>query len=470
MRALRVLGLDDGGQDGTGTNLVCEDPGTGEQFSVPCDDRLRAGARGDLSRLGQLEIEMESQLRPRDIQAKIRAGATVEQVAALAGSAVTKVERFAYPVLQERISVAERARKARPIIDGIPAGASVQDTVAATLAARGHDGVVGWDAFKDEQGWVLTLTWSAGRSENRAHWLFHPGPDGGTLSARDDAAVEIVDPALRAPRPLRPVRNNAVSNVLLDPTVPTSIGSVGPVTAGGVTAGAITASAVTAGAETADVAAGSSGSGEAASRSTHPAGSRLPAAQKSRFGLPASTPFSPLDGSVEDTVTDERAGANPVPARVQIARTGTDSPPRAMPTAPAPGRAPAATPATTPGAMSANTRSTVTATAVAAAMSGNETADAAAGGTAAAAPGGTGGTAGGTGATAAGATAAAARSPRRGQRPAILGRCAARHQVDRPLAHPPTRPSQRRRAPTPWPPGRTGPAAVNRWNTVGGPT
>jgi len=432
MRALRVLGLDDGGQDGAGTYLVCEDPATGEQFSVPCDDRLRAGARGDLSRLGQLEIEMESQLRPRDIQAKIRAGATVEQVAALAGTAVTKVERFAYPVLQERISVAERARKARPIIDGTPAGASVQDTVAATLAARGHDGVVGWDAFKDDQGWILTLTWSAGRSENRAHWLFHPGPDGGTLSARDDAAVEIIDPALRAPRPLRPVRPNAVSNLLLDPTVPTSIGSVGPVTAG----------AETAGAETAGVAAGSSRLGEAASRSSHPAGSRLPAAQISRFGLPASAPFSPLDGSVsagrperlvEDTVTDERAGANPVPARAQIARTGTDSPPRAMPTAPAPGRAPAATPAATPGAMSATTmsattRSTVTATAVVAATSGNGTADAARGGTPAATAGGTGaaaagGTAaaapGGTGAAAAGASAAAARSPRRGQRPAM---------------------------------------------------
>jgi len=413
MRALRVLGLDDGGQHGAGTNLVCEDPTTGEQFSVPCDDRLRAGARGDLSRLGQLEIEMESQLRPRDIQAKIRGGATVEQVAAMAGTAVIKVERFAYPVLQERISVADRARKARPTIDGITAGASVQDTVAATLAARGHDGVVGWDAFKDEQGWVLTLTWNAGRSENRAQWLFHPGPDGGTLSARDDAAVEIVDPALRALRPLRPVRQDAVSNVFMDPTVPTSTGSAGPGSAAGI-------------GSTGAPAGSSSRSSESASRSTHPAGSRLLAGQKSRIGLPASTPFAPADSStstsrterlVEDTVTDERAGVNPVSARAQVALTGTDSPARAMPAAPTPGRAPAATPgatsgppgptsatpgptSATPGPTSPTPTSIGAAAPVVPAASSNGRAAAAADGAAA-------------------ATASPTKSSRRGQRPAM---------------------------------------------------
>ena len=113
MRPLRVLGLAEGEQGGVGQTLVCEDPTTGEQFSIPCDDRLRAGARGDLSRFGQLEIELESQLRPKEIQARIRAGATVEQVASIAGTSALRVERFAYPVLLERASVAEKAIKAR---------------------------------------------------------------------------------------------------------------------------------------------------------------------------------------------------------------------------------------------------------------------------------------------------------------------------------------------------------------------
>ncbi len=370
MRALRVMGLAQGPENGTGKNLVCEDPVTGEQFSVPCDDRLRAGARGDLSRFGQLEIEMESQLRPREIQSKIRAGATVEQVASLAGTTASRVERFAYPVLLERASVAEKAKRARPAIDGITAGISVADTVAATLAARGHDGDMKWDAFKDDEGWVLTLTWSAGRSENRAQWLFHPGPDGGTLSARDEAAAEIVDPALRILRPLRPVRQDSVSAVLLDPTIPTERPAERP-----------TDRRIERKTDRS-----STRAGEPGSRSAHPAGSKLPAGPSApaprsaptfgdrpagRTGRVFQTPVpvdrvagAPVTNAVsgpaldarrredlrpetrldthvaaervvEETVTDERAGVNPVITRRETARTGTESS-RGVPGASAP--------------------------------------------------------------------------------------------------------------------------------------
>lgn len=347
MRALRVLGLAEAPGNGTVKNLVCEDPVSGEQFSMPCDDRLRAGARGDLSRFGQLEIEMESQLRPREIQSRIRAGATVEQVASLAGTTTSRVERFAYPVLLERASVAEKAKKARPAIDGITAAISVSDTVSATLSARGHDSDMKWDAFKDDDGWVLTLAWSAGRSENQAQWLFHPGPDGGTLSARDEAAAEIVDPALRILRPLRPVRPDKVSPVLIDPTVPTERPTDRPTDR--------------------QIDRPTTRPGEPGARSAHPAGSKLPAAipspparpgtnfgdrpagRSSRgFGVPVPVdrvgagpgqddrrgehhPEARLADTVnaervvEDLVADERAGVNPVFTRRETDRTGTES-------------------------------------------------------------------------------------------------------------------------------------------------
>ncbi len=69
MRELRVVGL---GED-TAT-VVLEDPIRHERFVVPSDERLRAAARGDVRRLGQMEIETTSPLRPRDIQARIRGG------------------------------------------------------------------------------------------------------------------------------------------------------------------------------------------------------------------------------------------------------------------------------------------------------------------------------------------------------------------------------------------------------------
>jgi hypothetical protein len=205
MRSLRVLGIAE-----NGSHLVCAEPdGSAEPFALPLDDRLRAAVRGDLSRFGQLEIEMEPQLRPREIQSRIRAGASIEQVAAAAGCAPERIERYAYPVLMERTTVAERAQRIRPLRDAAigtsgAAGsrATLVDIVTATLADRGQQQAVTWDAFRDERGWTVTATWRAGRSENRAEWTYHPGPDGGTLAARNEAASDLVEPA---PKPLRTI-------------------------------------------------------------------------------------------------------------------------------------------------------------------------------------------------------------------------------------------------------------------------
>jgi hypothetical protein len=205
MRALRVLGIAE-----NGAQIVCQPvsdtedaaPAAVETFALPVDERLRAAVRGDLTRIGQLEIEMESQLRPKEIQQRIRAGSTVEQVAAAAGCSPDRIERYAYPVLLERSTIAQRARQAHPVVDGVTMSRPVEDLVADTLAARGHQSSIGWDAFRDERGWALRASWKAGRSENHATWSFHAGPGGGTVLARDEGASMLVDPA---PRPLRTV-------------------------------------------------------------------------------------------------------------------------------------------------------------------------------------------------------------------------------------------------------------------------
>ena len=54
---------------------------------------------------------MESALRPRDIQARIRAGDSPEKVAAAAQTSVEKIMGFATPVLAERAHIAERAQR-----------------------------------------------------------------------------------------------------------------------------------------------------------------------------------------------------------------------------------------------------------------------------------------------------------------------------------------------------------------------
>ncbi|MBP2474990.1 hypothetical protein JOF53_003862 [Crossiella equi] len=200
MRALRVVGLDEDAQV-----LVLEDE-RGERFSLPADERLKAAARGDITRLGQAQIELESQMRPREIQARIRGGESVEQVAAASGLPTQRVERYAYPVLLERSRTAELAQRAHPVREDGPDVQTLGEVVAHGFGLRGQDyAVAHWDSWRGEDGkWVIQLRWRAGRSDNRAHWIFHPGAHGGTITPLDEHAADLIDPT--PGRPLRTVR------------------------------------------------------------------------------------------------------------------------------------------------------------------------------------------------------------------------------------------------------------------------
>ena len=133
MRDLRVIGLEPDGQ-----YVICTDPKTGDKFRLPADDKLRAASRGDIARLGQIEIEMDSLLRPKEIQARIRAGATVEQVAADSGMALSRVEVFAHPVLLERSQAASMAQAGHPLRSDGPAVQTLAEVVALAFRGRGH--------------------------------------------------------------------------------------------------------------------------------------------------------------------------------------------------------------------------------------------------------------------------------------------------------------------------------------------
>ncbi|ONI90555.1 DNA-binding protein [Saccharothrix sp. ALI-22-I] len=211
MRALRVIGLEDDGK-----SVILEDPDRGERFVLPADERLRAAARGDLTRLGQIEIEVESQMRPREIQARIRAGESVAQVAAAAGLPTHRVERYAYPVLLERSRTADLAQRAHPVREDGPDVQTLGEVVAHSFGLRGQEYAdVSWDSWRGEDGrWVVQLHWTAGRSDNLAHWAFHPGAQGGTVTALDDGAMELMDPnpnrTLRTVRPVTQLARQAL--------------------------------------------------------------------------------------------------------------------------------------------------------------------------------------------------------------------------------------------------------------------
>ncbi|MGV0603015.1 septation protein SepH [Mycolicibacterium sp. XJ1904] len=202
MRELKVVGLDVDGK-----RIICEVDGSGEKFTLRRDDRLRAAVRGDQMGSSQErdETEVHNVLRPREIQSRIRAGASVEQVAQASGVDVARVERFAHPVLLERSRAAELATAAHPVLPDGPSVLTLLETITTALIARGLDpDAPAWDAWRNEDGrWTVQLAWKAGMSDNVAHFRFTPGAHGGTVTAFDDAASELIDPNFS--RPLRPV-------------------------------------------------------------------------------------------------------------------------------------------------------------------------------------------------------------------------------------------------------------------------
>lgn len=229
MQELKVVGL-----DADGKHIICEGADPAEntaKFTLPVDERLRAALRGDAAKAGQtqLDIELPSTLRPKEIQARIRAGASVEQVAAAAGVDISRVERFAHPVLLERSRAAELATAAHPMLADGPAVLTLLEVVSTALVARGlRPDNIDWDAWRNEDGrWTVQLAWKAGRSDNIAHFRFVPGAHGGTVTAVDDAANELIDPTFQ--RPLRPVAPLAQLDFSEPETAPLPVVTAEPV-------------------------------------------------------------------------------------------------------------------------------------------------------------------------------------------------------------------------------------------------
>lgn len=219
MRELKVVGLDPDSK-----TILCEGDIPGERFKLPADDRLRAAVRGDTTLLDQpqLDIQVTNMLSPKEIQARIRAGASVEQVAMASGSDIARIRRFAHPVLLERSRAAELATAAHPVLADGPAVLTLLETVSAALVKRGLEpDKLSWDAWRNEDSrWTVQLMWHAGRSDNLAHFCFTPGAHGGTVTASDDAANELIDPDFN--RPLRPLARVAHLD-FVEPATPATV-------------------------------------------------------------------------------------------------------------------------------------------------------------------------------------------------------------------------------------------------------
>jgi Protein of unknown function (DUF3071) len=172
MQELRLVAVSE-----DGSYAILAVPGRSGRFLLPIDDRLRTVAKGQFSRLAQYEIEVENPLRPKEIQDRIRAGETADEIADAAGIPPDKIRRFEGPILAERQYQAQQALRAtiRGISDNGP-GTRLGDIVTERLSGAGASSdATEWDSRKRPDGsWQIQLQFAIGGRTGHAEWIYDP--------------------------------------------------------------------------------------------------------------------------------------------------------------------------------------------------------------------------------------------------------------------------------------------------------
>lgn len=189
MQHLRIKGVREAEEQ---DDLILADE-SGTEYALPVDEALRGAVNRAAHRPARTQeggAQRTGPLSPRDIQAWMRAGATIEQVVADSGLDAAHVERYAGPVQAERGYIAQRARGAEIAPASTAeqhrvafgdAAATLEAMVSVRLRAAGVDlRSLTWDAWRREDGRWKVLCWFDAHGATGdaptppAEWIFTP--------------------------------------------------------------------------------------------------------------------------------------------------------------------------------------------------------------------------------------------------------------------------------------------------------
>lgn len=156
-----------------------------------------------------------SALNPREIQARLRAGRTVDEIAKEAGVDAQWIDRFAAPILAEQGRIVDRAvalvyTKPRVGASAMPVAASVRrNLVARGVRLTDDEFNGGWSAYQLEDArWAVRFRYKSRGRAQLAEWeLDLDDPGGVALVARNRLGGQLgyIATARRRPRPPAPV-------------------------------------------------------------------------------------------------------------------------------------------------------------------------------------------------------------------------------------------------------------------------
>lgn len=166
MSELRLIGKT---TDGAYLTLVDVD---GNEYTLRISDTLRATV--NQPRLAAVQENEDGTITLKVVQARLRAGETIEALAKDTGWTTEKVERFAGPILQERSYIISLAQDAVIRKDSEREPVSFSETVTAKLVPRQVDmAIAEWDSWRLEDGhWIIQLKYPTREGLGTAQWNF----------------------------------------------------------------------------------------------------------------------------------------------------------------------------------------------------------------------------------------------------------------------------------------------------------
>jgi hypothetical protein len=196
MQSLHYVGPGD-----EANRIVVETADGHSRFELVIDEKLRSAVRSDLPRFSSLRAEPTNDLGPREIQIRVRAGQSPEEIAEESGMDIVRVQTFARPVIDERARITTEARRAHARRN-TPDGELVEfgESVDARFTAHGLDpAAVVWDSYRREDGqWVISATWRGGDHDRTALWALSLAQR--SITPLDDTAADLL-----SDRPIRPI-------------------------------------------------------------------------------------------------------------------------------------------------------------------------------------------------------------------------------------------------------------------------
>lgn len=122
----------------------------------------------------------KSQLTPKEIQALLREGKSEEQVAKLADTDVSWIQRFTGPIIAERAGVIESVRagrisKARLGASGAQIGRAIQENLEAkNVRLDPEEFEDSWKAVRRAGRWVVTFSYLSRGQRKQARFAYFP--------------------------------------------------------------------------------------------------------------------------------------------------------------------------------------------------------------------------------------------------------------------------------------------------------